>query len=204
MIKISPGVACIAAGIGWLQIGQQAMSVEGLDVSKAQYVGIDGCKVCHMPHFESWETTRMSRAFDLLKPGQRVEAKRKAGLDPDRDYSADEQCVRCHVTGFGQPGGFVSRESTPEMANVQCEMCHGPGSIYAEMMLKKTGTYTLEDYKQLGGLTMPSSDNNVCTEKCHNASSPFVGSGYEFDFNDRKAMGTHKHDLNYIYMPFHM
>ena len=167
-----------------------------------EYVGIDSCKICHLPHYESWATTKMAKSFDLLKPGERAEAKSKAGLDPQKDYTRDEECLICHVTGLGQPGGFVSIEETPEMANVECEMCHGPGSKYAEMMLKVPGTYTLDDFKEKGGLTMPSAENNACTEKCHNADSPFVGSGFEFDFEDRKSMGTHKHDLEYIYLPF--
>ncbi|WP_457670657.1 cytochrome c family protein [Thiolapillus sp.] len=172
--------------------------------ARPKYVGIENCKLCHLPHFESWAETKMSKAFELLKPGIRAEAKRKAGLDPQQDFTKDPQCLRCHVTGYGKPGGFVSMEQTPDMANVQCEMCHGPGSIYSEMMLKKQGTYTLEEYRTKGGLTMPSPKNNVCTDQCHNPESPFTGSGYQFDFEDRKAMGTHKHDLNYIYLPFHL
>ncbi len=177
---------------------------EGIDFNqRPEYVGIDNCKLCHLPHFESWAETKMSKAFELLKPGIRTEAKRKAGLNPEQDFTKDPECISCHVTGFGQPGGFVSMEQTPEMANVQCEMCHGPGSIYSEMMLKKQGTYSLEEYQTKGGLVMPSPQNNICA-KCHNPTSPFVGSGYRFDFEDRKAMGTHKHDLNYIYLPFQL
>ncbi len=178
---------------------------EGVNFNeRREYVGIDNCKLCHLPHFESWADTKMSKAFELLKPGIRTEAKRKAGLDPEQDFTNNPECVRCHVTGFGQPGGFISMEQTPEMASIQCEACHGPGSIYAEMMLKKQGTYTLEEYQTKGGLTMPSPKNNVCAAQCHNPASPFVGSGYQFDFEDRKAIGTHKHDLNYIYLPFQL
>ena len=31
------------------------------------------------------------------------------------------------LLGYGQAGGFASIELTPELANVQCENCHGPG-----------------------------------------------------------------------------
>lgn len=169
---------------------------------QAEYIGIENCKLCHMPHFDSWSETKMSKAYELLKPGLRAEAKKKAGLDPEVDYTKDINCLRCHVTGLGKTGGFTSLEETPDMLGVQCEMCHGPGSIYIEMMMKKQGTYALEEYQTLGGLIMPSPEKNVCTEQCHNPSSPFISSGYDFDFENRKAIGTHRHDLQYIYMPF--
>ncbi|MDJ0807219.1 MAG: cytochrome c family protein [Gammaproteobacteria bacterium] len=169
---------------------------------QAEYIGIENCMLCHMPHFESWSETKMSNSFELLKPGVRAEAKQQANLDPNKDFTTDPTCLRCHVTGLGKPGGFKSLDETPDMLGVQCEMCHGPGSIYTEMMMKKQGTYTLEDYQTLGGLSMPSPENNVCTQMCHNTASPFTKSGFVFDFNDRKASGTHRHDLNYIYMPF--
>ena len=169
---------------------------------QAEFIGIENCMLCHMPHFESWSETKMSKTFELLKPGTRVEAKKSAGLDPDHDYSTDPNCLRCHVTGLGRPGGFISLEETPDMLGVQCEMCHGPGSIYTEMMMKRPGTYEKQDYKTLGGLTMPSAENNVCTQMCHNPTSPFTKTGFVFDFDNRKASGTHKHDLEYVYLPF--
>lgn len=171
-------------------------------VVQAEYIGIENCMLCHMPHFESWAETKMSRSFELLKPGARAEAKQNAGLDPQHDYSEDPNCLRCHVTGFGRPGGFTSLEETPDMLGVQCEMCHGPGSIYTEMMMKTAGTYQREEYQTLGGLTMPSAENNVCTQQCHNPTSPFTKNGFVFDFENRKASGTHRHDMEYIYLPF--
>jgi len=166
---------------------------------KVEYLGVDYCKTCHMPHYDSWHETRMSKAFDLLKPGVRKDAKTAASLDPARDYSKEPRCLGCHTTGYGEPGGFVSMSSTPEMIGVQCEMCHGPGGRYSKMMYKKKGTYKREDFIN-AGLTLPSEQNNVCTRKCHNTNSPFIKSGYKFDFTSRKAIGTHRHDLQYIYM----
>ena len=176
--------------------------IEIFGVEEPTYIGIDNCKICHQPHFDSWKMTRMSKAFDLLKPGVRIKAKKEMSFDPNRDYTKDPGCLECHTTGYGKPGGFISTESTPRMVHVQCEACHGPGSVYAEMMLKKRGTYTREDFVKKGGMTMPSPDANICAQKCHNQNSPFISSGFEFNFEDRKAIGTHRHDIRYIDMPF--
>ena len=77
---------------------------------EATYIGVEQCKICHLPHYSSWDETRMSKAFELLKPGVRKEAKIKAGLDPEHDYRKEDSCLPCHVTGYGKPGGFVSME----------------------------------------------------------------------------------------------
>ncbi|GEM_PF-729569 len=177
-------------------------ALERFKAEAPTYIGIENCKICHMPHFDSWQTTLMSKAFELLKPGVRTKAKQQIGLDPNRDYTKAAECIHCHTTGYGKPGGFISIEETPEMTDVQCEMCHGPGSHYAEMMMKKRGTYTREEFMEIGGMIMPSADNNTCTQQCHNQSSPFIRSGFEFNFEDRKASGTHRHDIKYIDMPF--
>jgi hypothetical protein len=38
------------------------------------------------------------------------------------------ECVSCHVTGFGQANGYVTGSTRPDLRNVQCEACHGPGT----------------------------------------------------------------------------
>jgi hypothetical protein len=41
----------------------------------------------------------------------------------------DYKCVSCHVTGYGQVGGS-SLGHTDHLRDVQCEVCHGPGSAH--------------------------------------------------------------------------
>lgn len=155
---------------------------------RAQYVGASRCRVCHLPQAKSWQETRMAKAFELLKPGVAAEAKTAHKLDPAKDYTKDGTCLACHTTGYGQPGGFVSLEKTPNLAGIQCEACHGPGQDYL-----KPGKMTLQnkDYKRAvlvaAGMEVPS---EVMCRKCHNEKSPFY---QPFDYEARKRQGTHEH-----------
>lgn len=75
------------------------------------------CAPCHAAAFEAWQNSRHSHAIDILKKERK---------------EFDSACVGCHVTGNGRPGGFVNLSQTPELANVQCEACHGSGVQHAE------------------------------------------------------------------------
>jgi hypothetical protein len=161
------------------------------------YVGNKNCKKCHMKQWKSWSATKMAKAFDTLKPGERAEAKTAAGLDPDKDYTTDPNCVRCHVTGYGKEGGFVDVASTPDLVGVGCEMCHGAGGTYTqpEHMSIKNKNYKRADLVAVG-LVSPVSEAQCVG--CHNTESPFVGDDYVFDFAARKDEGTHEHyELKY-------
>jgi hypothetical protein len=44
----------------------------------------------------------------------------------------DVECVECHVTGWQAPGGAVLGQ-LDTLKDVQCEVCHGPGAVHAEL-----------------------------------------------------------------------
>ena len=160
-------------------------------VSPGCYVGPESCKECHEKQAESWQETRMAMTFEVLRPGVKVKEKEMAGLDPDHDYTSDEECLPCHTTGYGMEGGFVSFEKTPNMAGVTCESCHGPGGAYAEGLMRSGDTdFTTAEARDAGLVYPPKAW--VCL-RCHNEDSPFVGMDYEFDFSDRVEQGTHAH-----------
>lgn len=155
------------------------------------YVGSKKCRLCHLREWKSWQETKMANSFELLKPGKRSKEKKAAGLDPQKDYTKDATCIPCHVTGYGQKGGFVDIETTPDLAGTGCEMCHGPGGTYTknEFMSLKNREYKKADVVAVGLI------EKVGVEQCrvcHNEKSPFVGDGYVFNFEERREEGTHE------------
>jgi hypothetical protein len=156
-----------------------------------EYIGSNKCKMCHLKEYKSWEATKMANAFEVLKAGERSEAKTAAGLDPAKDYTTDPTCLKCHVTGYGEASGFKDIESTPTLAGVGCEMCHGPGGTYTkpEYMSLKNKEYKKADIVAVG---MVDQVTEAQCQGCHNAESPFVGDDYVFDFEANKETGTHE------------
>jgi hypothetical protein len=156
-----------------------------------KYVGNKKCKMCHLKEWKSWNETKMAQAFEQLKPGERAEAKKAAGLDPDKDYTKDETCLSCHTTGYGKPGGFVNIETTPNLTGVGCEMCHGAGGTYvkSQYMSLKNKEYVKAEIVAAG--MVGEITEKQCAD-CHNTDSPFVGADYVFDFEQNKTKGTHE------------
>ena len=87
------------------------------------YVGAKACEFCHEEQYESY-----------LKNSSKAHSWRSIEKMQSKLTKAEQQeCYACHTTGYGKPGGFVSLAETPELANVSCESCHGPGSAHAEI-----------------------------------------------------------------------
>lgn len=159
--------------------------------AKHEYVGTKNCKKCHIKEWKSWSETKMAKTFETLKPGVAAEAKTKAGLDPNKDYTTDATCLPCHTTGYGKPGGFVDVATTPELMGVGCETCHGPGGTYTQdqYMSLKNKEYKKAEVVAVGLVDQVSERQCIA---CHNTDSPFVGDDYVFDFATRKDEGVHE------------
>lgn len=153
------------------------------------FLGTKGCKKCHLKEFKSWEQTKMAQAYETLKPGVDVEIKEELGFDPAVDYTTDESCVSCHVTGWGKSGGFTSIEATPELAGISCESCHGAGSTYTQdhLMSLKNKEYKLSEVVAAGMVETVSEEQCVL---CHNENVPIED--YSFDLETAKEQGTHE------------
>lgn len=102
--------------------GFQAASV-GAASDRAQvdatvrYVAAGACAGCHDEYLAAWAFNDHAKAWQGLVP---------------RNGTADPECVGCHSTAWGAPGGNASTEE-PVMRTwhgVQCEACHGPMSAH--------------------------------------------------------------------------
>lgn len=156
-----------------------------------RYIGSKICATCHKSEMEDWKRSAHGKSMDLLVAGKRSGPKHKAAVDPDKDYSRDEKCLKCHSTGFKKEGGFVDVSSTPDMGGVGCEECHGPGSDYRNIHNDKMLDFKSAEVRAAGQLYASKGDK-VC-EKCHNNDSPFrpsVDPKYAFNLKDRLKNGT--------------
>ncbi|MFU8858466.1 MAG: multiheme c-type cytochrome [Deferrisomatales bacterium] len=87
-----------------------------LEQGRPIFVGAPACGECHPAQAAQWSGTGHARAYQSLSPEDRRRA----------------ECLECHVTGFGAPGGFGSG---PDLQGVQCEACHGPGSLHPALRI---------------------------------------------------------------------
>ncbi|HZU97487.1 MAG TPA: cytochrome c family protein [Planctomycetota bacterium] len=170
------------------EISFAARPGNGDDAKKATYIGATSCKKCHLKQFKTWKETKMAKAFDLLKAGQAKEAKEKFKLDPAKDYTKEEKCVRCHTTGYGEEGGYPKigaadeKHLAADREGIQCEMCHGPASLYNAYMIEHEKDYDAAKGKSLG-LVMPDAEGQSCL-KCHKGGedgSPTLAADVKFD-----------------------
>ena len=102
-------------GLNFFYVGQ-ARSQE-----VSPYVGSRVCAECHEEEYNNFVTySKKARSWKHI---QRLASK----------LTAEELrgCYECHTTGYGK-GGFVSYEKTPQLSDVGCETCHGPGKKHVE------------------------------------------------------------------------
>jgi hypothetical protein len=161
------------------------LGAAGAAAKEPQYVGARGCKSCHKkeligdqhgkwldgPHHEAYETLQSDKAKEIA-------AERGLAKPP---HEAPE-CLKCHATSHGLKPEQIKKRPLIASDGVQCESCHGPGSLYKKKSV-------MSDYKKAvaAGMWEPSKDLKICTS-CHNDESPtFDG----FEFEDMKEKIDH-------------
>jgi hypothetical protein len=86
------------------------------------YRGAGDCYNCHADKYQAWMGTGHATALNDV-----------IAMPP----SVRKSCLPCHSVGYGLPGGFVDTNTTPLLANVQCENCHGPAGAH-KLLSNKT------------------------------------------------------------------
>ncbi len=129
------------------------------NITAGTYLGVETCELCHSggeiaeDKWSTWVTTLHSQVFSNEIDGDANFA----------GASMSQSCLQCHTTGYDAntnaiDGGFYNLEtltnwtiptvvsngnyasfanhypSLAGLANVQCESCHGPGSIHAGLL----------------------------------------------------------------------
>ena len=172
----------IAIGFGLAAVSANAAGKE------PQYVGAKKCKTCHKKElignqYGAWEEAKHSKAFETLKGEKALELAKAKGL-AGPPHEAGE-CLKCHTTAYGEdPSKFAKKPLNPA-DGVQCESCHGPGSLY-----KKKKTMADHDLSVAAGMWDPGKDEKICAG-CHNDESPTWDPAEGFDFEKRKEEIAH-------------
>jgi cytochrome c554/c'-like protein len=121
------------------------------------YVGIEECSKCHESQRKFWNSTSHAAAYATLSVQH-------------KEFNLD--CVSCHVTGYGKPGGTTVTH-VDKLTSVQCEVCHGPGSKHVAEPKNKAFVKT--------------PDHAFCASECHHP--PHVHPGWSADAAWPKIVG---------------
>jgi len=115
------------------------------------YAGTNQCFICHRPQTNTWSETKHAHAF----------------TDVPEKYRDDPACLKCHVTGFGEPGGYVTG-TAKDLLMVGCESCHGPGAqhIDAAQRFVLATTDTAEIEQEMRDTIVKTPTDSVCMV-CH-------------------------------------
>jgi hypothetical protein len=138
----------------------------GADAPAHKYVGAAKCSMCHKSEakgnqFGVWQKSAHSKAYETLAGAAALKIAKEKGMAKPPQES--DECLKCHVTGFGKPAAAFDATYKKE-ESVTCEACHGPGSDYKSIpVMKDLAAATA------AGLIMP--DEKTCTQ-CHNKESP--------------------------------
>jgi hypothetical protein len=137
------------------------------------FVGTNQCFTCHRPQTDAWSETLHAQSHAKLP-------------EQARDDSA---CLKCHVTGFDQPGGYAAN-TEKDLLMVGCEACHGPGERHvdaAQRFILATPDEEAKIEKEMRDTVVKSPSDSVCIA-CHQTQAH--GAHPAYTHYSRDATGT--------------
>jgi peroxiredoxin len=143
---------------------------EDLLPSFAEYTGSEACQPCHQEEFATWSEQPHAAAVEKLEAPSETE-------NPD--------CLRCHTTAFGRPGGFPTDgrlAEYPDLAAVGCESCHGPGGKHVETEGLESGSIIALGDK---------CDSCVVLQICGSCHDEANDPGFEFELLEKIELQRH-------------
>jgi hypothetical protein len=127
-----------------------------------KYIGVKKCKACHQTkeqgkQFEIWQNSRHAEAFRTLSTLESAEIAKAKGF---KNANESPECLECHA---------IATDATLKRDGVQCESCHGAGSVYKSRKIMK-------DREKAIAAGMTDFKDEASIEKkcrtCHNEKSP--------------------------------
>lgn len=113
--------AVVALIAGWL--GMAGAQSEDAPI----YVGSAACRSCHEREYQAFSNyAKKNSSFQSI-----------VRLRKELTEEEVRECYFCHTTGYGKAGGFISEESTPQLKNAGCEVCHGPGGLHVKTQARE-------------------------------------------------------------------
>ena len=178
-LRLAAGVLAVFSLVG-LVLAPSGIA-GGPSTADSKYIGASKCKNCHKAEesgnqFGKWEESMHAKAFETLASD---EAKRIAKEKGIADPQKSDDCLRCHMTAFGEPEEHIKKGFDGK--GVQCEACHGPGEAHMKARMtaamKGGGGEGFGDegagapqQLEAGEILIEAGFDNC--KRCHNAESP--------------------------------
>jgi hypothetical protein len=148
----------------------------------ARYAGVEVCIGCHQSpelgnqalvwtgsgHARSWLAlqTGMTEMIDPQAKGMVAVGHGQAIATEARRLGAETDCLKCHATAAADPSRW---EPTFHLEDgVQCEACHGPGSLHAARMRAASDAAGAPSQPRSAVCALERPDLGICMD-CHRA-----------------------------------
>lgn len=137
----------VTGAVIWPQASEDSKGGEALvacsDASEAKFVGVAACR-CHMKEdlgnqYRSWIGSKHMRSYVMLAGPYGRTIMENMGVS---GYAQEtEICFTCHAP---RPDTSCAEQTFRFEEGIQCETCHGPGSLHVAKMMTMGGEKPLE------------------------------------------------------------